>query len=180
MILCNDSELFYNETRKYFDSLIRELPGIEGKEYVHMDQLVPPYQLGRYSNYFDKIKILVIDRDPRDLYLLNKLHWSEGWIPSDNVETYVKWFRLIRRRINFNDDENNVLRLRFEDCVMHYDETIARVESFLGLSQENHVFKKKYFNPDRSKRNMRLWEGINKFEEEVKFIEQELKEFCYE
>ena len=89
MILSYGEDKFFYITRKLFDRLSAEL-NTDGKaEYIVMDQLVPPFSTSRYLNYFTNLKIIVIDRDPRDLYLLNKLFWNEGWIPSDDVHFIV-------------------------------------------------------------------------------------------
>ena len=39
---------------------------------VAVDQLAPVNNIGRYSSFFDTLITFVIDRDPRDLFLLNK------------------------------------------------------------------------------------------------------------
>ncbi len=180
MILSYGEDKFFYITRKLFDRLSAEL-NTDGKaEYIVMDQLVPPFSTSRYLNYFTNLKIIVIDRDPRDLYLLNKLFWNEGWIPSDDVQEYIKWFALIRSHQQFEtENPKHVLRLKFEDCVLNYDETIQKIENFIGLASELHTRPKTRFNPDVSVRNIRLWEKIKKHKDDIKEIQVKLSKFCY-
>lgn len=172
-----NSEEFFINTREYINNLLKELDKNNEYKYLALDQLTPPYNLERYSAYFYDIKIIVIDRDPRDLYLLNKLYWKEGWIPSDNVNDFIKWFKGIR---NFKvNNSHNVLKLNFEDLIFDYENTLNKILKFLELDSNNHINKNKFFNPEKSIKNCRLWEKVSDNQEEIRLIEKELLEFCY-
>lgn len=180
MILSQDSVLFFDATRKYFHDLLTILSEYDKYENLVLDQLVPPFHTERYSKYFDNIKIIIIDRDPRDLYILNKKYWNEGWIPTDDVDTYIKWFELIRREQEVDTKLTNVLFIRFEDCILNYDDSVSKIESFLGLDGNMHTRPKKFFDPSRSIRNMRLWEHEQTFSQDIKKIASFLPQYCYQ
>lgn len=175
----NPGNLFFDMTREYTQSLIENLkiPNGYQVEFVALDQLIPPNNIERYMNYFNNIKVIVVDRDPRDLYLLNKVYWKEGWIPSHNLEDYITWYRLTRKNYTNND---NVLYIKFEDLIYNYDNTLATIREFLFISEEKHIQKKKYFNPEKSIKNTKLYLREEGYEEDVKKIYNELKEFCYD
>lgn len=174
-------DVFFSETKKMYARLL-DIHDKEHKyEYMCFDQLVPAYNFERYLNYFPNLKIIVIDRDPRDLYLLNKLYWDEGWIPSQNVDFYIKWFGEIRRDLQADIAKcrDNVLLVKFEDAIYNYDDTIKTIEDFLGLDKNSHVKPQNFFNPKKSKRNTKIWEQEGAPIDDVKKIESQLRQYCY-
>ena len=52
---------------------------------VMVDQLIPSSNIDRYTRYFDDIKVVVVERDPRDVWMCERYVWREGVIPSDSV-----------------------------------------------------------------------------------------------
>lgn len=167
---------FIHCTRKYTDRFINLFDKNNEYEFIALDQMIPPTNLNRYINYFNNIKVIVVDRDPRDLYILNKIYWKEGWIPTENLTTYIEWFKALRK----NKEENkNALKINFEDLIYKYDETLKEILNFLDIDKKNHVYKKKYLNPEVSIKNTKLWEKHKDLDVDIKRIENELKEFCY-
>ncbi|MDZ7545996.1 sulfotransferase family protein [Clostridium perfringens] len=177
--LIYDLGKFKIETKKYIKSLLYELDKEDKNEYLILDQLVPPYNIARYSQYVDNLKVIVIDRDPRDLYILNKKYWKEGWIPSENVEVFIKWFDGIRSGI-FSENQDNMLFIMLEDLVFNYDETLIKIINFLELDSKRHKLKLKKFNPEVSKKNCRLWITNTEYENDIRIIEDKLYNYCYE
>lgn len=178
MYLAYCKDTFVLKTQKYLENLFTTLDYENNYEYLFMDQLVPPTNIDRYNRYFKNIKVVVVDRDPRDLYILNKLYWKEGWIPSDDINIFVNWFKMIRKDNKKN--EENVLRINFEELILDYEGTLNKLLDFTGMDKINHTNKFKYFNPEISKKNFRLWkdeEKIKGIENDIKFIETNLKEF---
>lgn len=179
MILSQNPKLFFDSTKKYYRDLLAILSENNRYDNLVLDQLVPPFDTERYSKYFDNIKIIIIDRDPRDLYILNKKYWNEGWIPTDDVDTYIKWFELIRKHQSKDIMSANVLWIRFEDCIINYEESISKIETFLELDAKQHTSPRKFFDPARSIRNMCLWVQDDEFATDIKKIESKLPKYCY-
>lgn len=180
--MSHGNEKFFLATKKMYGRLLDCADKENRYEYLCFDQLVPIFHFKRYREYFPNIKIITVDRDPRDLYLLNELYWHEDWIPSHDIDTYIKWFRLLREDFQRDIKEagpDRVLSVKFEDAIYHYDDTVAKIMTFVGLKEEDHVFKKKHFNPEYSIRNTKLWEKSHTLQQEVSKIETELSEFCY-
>lgn len=176
-------EKFLEITKKYTDLLIKDAIKSNFKKEIGilaMDQLVAPNDLKRYSRYFNELKTVVIDRDPRDLFLLNQLYWREGWIPSHDINKYIIWFKKTRQSVKYERDED-IIYIKFENLIWNYEDEINKIYKFLDISEEHHINRKKYFNPNKSKKNVELWkkEEANIFSDEIKKIENELKEFCY-
>lgn len=170
-------EEFLSKTRKYLDNLWKATNKKE--EILSFDQLVPVCNMNKYIRYFDDIKIIVVDRDPRDLYVLNKYFWKDGVVPVDNVDIFIKHFRLTRKHQQFeNEDENKVLKIKFEDAIYNYDLTLSEIINFLGIN-EKHVNKFKYFNPKKSINNTQIYRNNFVNKKDIEKIEKELSEYCY-
>ncbi|MFX0548030.1 sulfotransferase family protein [Hathewaya histolytica] len=176
-----DKDVFYSKTREFFTRVFSNVKGYDNQEFIAMDQLLPPSNLKRYLNYFNNMKVIVVDRDPRDLYILNKEYWKEGWIPTDDVNVFCKWFESLRRHMDvYDEDSENVLRIKFEDFIYEYDSTLQKVMEFLSLNKESHINKKAFLNPDISVKNTKLWLKHPEYAESMKYIESNLKNYCYD
>lgn len=172
---------FFELTQRMYARLLDTLDKDNKYEFLCFDQLVPSFNFKRYSRYFPNLKIICVDRDPRDLYLLNELYWHEDWIPSDDLDTFVKWFKLLRKDLKAAAAEcDNVMLVKFEDAIYNYEETVSKICDFVGLKQSDHINKKSIFNPDYSIRNTKLWEKDSSHAKEIEIIERELSYFCYD
>ncbi|HDS7250358.1 TPA: hypothetical protein QH439_003468, partial [Morganella morganii subsp. morganii] len=120
------------------------------KDFIVFDQIIPSNNVDKYNNYFNDIKVIIVDRDPRDLYILNEALWKEKWIPSDSLDTYIEWFQLLRENKTANED---VIYMQFEDFIYNYDTTIRTVCDFCNIDIANHQWKNKYFDPSVSIKN---------------------------
>jgi len=172
-------EEFIKKVKVYIKNLL-EVMKID-KDFLALDQLVPPENINEFLKYFDDLKVIVVDRDPRDHYLLEKYEYQETWVPFENVEKYVKWYRLIRsHRENELVDLNNVLYLNFEDFIYKYEDTVDRIINFCKLDKSKWIEKKKYFNPDISIKNTKKWLVYSRARKEIEYIEKNLKEYLVE
>ncbi|MEW8956835.1 sulfotransferase [Clostridium sp.] len=177
MCLAYPKEDFLDKTRNYTDKLLSEIDN--NYKYLALDQLVSPFNVKRYLNYYSDIKVIVVDRDPRDLYILNKVYWKEGWIPSENVDTYIKWFKTLRAHLNYEKDDERIIRINFEDLIYNYNNTLEKIMNFLNLDLSNHTRPKKFLNPEISIKNCGLFKNYSELQNDIRKIESELKEFCY-
>lgn len=172
-------EEFYKKTKNYLEKLFDTLDKSGNYENLVLDQLVPCSDINSYLNYFEYIKVIVVDRDPRDLYILNREFWKEGWIPQE-IDNYITYFKTLRVHQKYEkEDKKKVLRIRFEDLIYSYEKTIEKIINFLELDSCNHIDKKKFFNPDISIKNTNLKFKYSKYKMEIEKIESELEEFCY-
>lgn len=170
---------FFNLTKLYTSKLLSSVDEDYKYEYLAFDQLVPPFNINRYINYFDNLKVIIVDRDPRDLYILNKKYWNEGWIPTENVDIYIKWFKDMREKISLELTNESVLFVKFENLIYNYEEEVSRIIKFIGIDKSKHFKRLEFFNPESSIKNTRLWIENNEYYNDIKKIEVELKNFCY-
>jgi len=148
------------------------------------DHLVWPQQSNSITDFMpENFKVIVLDRDPRDVYLLNKYYWhkppvstAKPYYPTDCKEFCEEWKNTIQKR----QSTEKILYLHFEDMIYRYDETVERVEAFLGLSEKKHVKKKTTFKPDSSIENTQVYLVNKEWEEEIKFMYDSISEYFYD
>lgn len=170
---------FLTATRHYTNTLFNEARKTD-LPFLFVNQLVSPSNVDRYTAYFDDIKVVIVDRDPRDLYIAANKVYCEGIIPADNVMDFCEWYRVTREHRKYEKhDGEKALFVHFEDLIYKYDETTNRVIDFLGMNRDDHVSKKKYFNPSKSIRGTKLIEKYPEFKEDIKYIEDHLSEYTY-
>ena len=171
---------FYKYSRDYIYKIVEKLSN--GNKNIILDQLLLPFNLFRVDNYFDdKLKVIVVERDPRDVFILNKYIWVEKGIcvpiPKD-VNEFCEFYHRMRESEK-KCNSNKVLRVKFEDLVYNYDSELDRVISFLGFTNKDHINKKKRFNPDVSIKNTQLFRK-KEYLEEIRVIEKKLNKYLYE
>jgi hypothetical protein len=146
-----------------------------------MDQLVPETDTQHYLNYFDELKVILVDRDPRDLYLLQKHEYHEMFIPYRNVESFVKWYRMVRE-CKQNEEHPDILKIKFEDLIYLYDITTQKIIDFSGIDASLWHHKRKVFDPDISIKNTnkKLKYTSKSDKREIAYIEKHLSLYCYD
>lgn len=173
---CITEEEFLVKTRKFMETLCAELAE-KGVEYILLDQLVHPNNVSRYLRYVDDLKVVIVDRDPRDIYI-EEMRYKEHILPTE-PHTFCEVYRDSRKNTHNYENPDVVLRINFEDMIYHYDESISKVCNFVGVDFSQHKYPKKYFNPEVSIKNTRFWEKYPEFRGAVEIIEKELPEFLY-
>lgn len=175
MSVCPDG--FIEKTHLFLSATLEELASKQNAKYTLLRQFLPPGFPSRYYKYLPyPVKTIVVSRDPRDLYVLAKQK-DVLFIPHDNVENFIIWYRE-----NFKAEcmENNpdVLRLQFEDLIFDYDNQVRIICEYLNLDVEQ--VTKKWFNPDKSSANTRMFLSEKKLESDIQVIEQKLPEYLYQ
>lgn len=176
--LINEKD-FYKNSRDYIYKVIETM--CNEKENIILDQLLLPFNLHRVDNYFDdKFKVIVVERDPRDVFIINKYIWPERDLtvplPTDALKfcQYYKQMRESEKKCN----SKKVLRIKFEDLVYNYESELSRIKKFLNFSDKDHVNKLKKFNPEISIKNTQLFKDA-KYNKEISIIEKNLSDYLY-
>ena len=175
-----DPEYFYQITKKFTRKLFESIMDNKNYNHVMVDQLVPSTNISRYFNYIDKLKVIVVDRDPRDIFLLNKLKWRGTPVlcDTDNVGVFIDWYSSIRHN-SFKGDNSDVMRINFEDLIYNYETSLEKIVSFCSLNEKFHNQKFKIFDPKKSIVNTKLWKRPHNFHNEISEIERKLTKYCY-
>lgn len=161
-----------------------EMTGEKDKLMIY-DHLLWPSQTNRVEKYFgNSLKVIVLNRDPRDIFLLSKYIWPAPPIfsptpyPSDAKEFCNYW-----KRIRLKDEKEHnphVLKVQFEDLIYQYEKTVGKIMEFLELSPAAHVKPKEFLIPSTSMINTQLFHIKPEWQEEIKVIEEELSDYLYQ
>lgn len=172
---------FYDKTHEYIEKVFAPLYE-KNKRYVLADALYSasistPQELMYYKNS----KALIANRDPRDLYVMNKEIYGEWYMPTWNVDRWIEYYRYKRQCIKPQKENNseNILHLEFESLIYNYEESLEKIKKFLNLKDSEHTKKRQIFIPEKSKTNTQLFRKYPKYAKDIEKIEKELPEFCY-
>ena len=172
-------EAFDTATKRFLSDLLAEA-NPKNMPFLLVDQLLPSSNLHRYWKFFDDIKAFVVERDPRDLYILEKHYWNAKIIPTETVMQFCEWYKYTRaHRKTEKLNSENALLIQFEDLVYRYDDTTLTIRDWLGLSDSDHKRKLMHFDPNKSIKNTRLWLKHD-IGEDLRVIENELAEYLYD
>lgn len=173
-------DTFYEATRLFVREVLNAIETLSLSSNIVLDQPFPGNNPQACFPYFDNPLAIVVDRDPRDLYLLTREYWFKktAWrpLPTNNVKQFIDYYKGLRYR-EAPDDPHRVLRIQFEDLVYRYDETRSLIESFCGLGQNNH--QRQFFDPAKSANNTQLFNYYKGYEDDLRAIEAELSDYLY-
>jgi len=173
-------DYFISRTQAYLEEVL--FSRVKQEKTVVMNNVLEPFNPMRSMSFFSDIKSIIIDRDPRDIYLAawdyTNTDGSKGWRATlgKDVQGFVRRFVLYRQNIEASLCEN-VMRISFEDLVLDYDATLKKLFEFLEVDASVHENKKRYFDPDISIQGVERWKSTSR-KDDVDYIYQNLKEYC--
>ena len=132
--------------------------------------------------FYTNTKFIVVDRDPRDVYLCDQYIWSkppiringEPHFPTSINEFVAEWKKTIVRKF----DNPNVLLIHFEDLIYDYESTVSQIEKFIGVKL-THSNLKKVLKIEESIENTQLFNCNEEWEKQAKAIAKALPEYLY-
>mgnify|MGYP002626464139 CR=1 FL=1 len=159
---------------KKYVSDIWEVLGCDLSKKVVLDQPFSGTNPLLSFRFFENPKAIIVDRDPRDLYIFTKefLNYrTAGYqIPSDDVYGFIEYYKALRNSELREKSSNtqDVLRISFEDLVYRYDDTTEKISHFCCL--EGLKRNKTIFDPSLSINKIRTifrgckdnWRGIKR------------------
>lgn len=171
-----DEEDFLMKTQEFVHKLSESIPHTDKDDFVMMDQLIPGNNTERYLRYIADSRIIIVDRDPRDLYIRQR-SLKDHVLPND-VYQFCEYYKGIRP-LKDCVFPNNVMFVMFEDMIYKYDEMVAKILDFLEITSEHHVSPRTHFDPSKSIKGTRMWERYPEYAEEMKVIEKMLPSYLY-
>ena len=170
---CPDN--FLSASKKYIASLITCMKKTN-KEKIVLDQPFSGDYPEKSFKYFDDPFAIVVDRDPRDLYITAKYIYPniDCWIPTQSIDGFITYYR--QMRCNSTNVNERILRIRFEDLIYEYELTCDKIQKFLNISSKPN---RKYFDPSISIQNTQLYKLYPNEHENIMKIENHLKNWLY-
>lgn len=168
---------FYEAAQTFVRDLLTGM-GVDMEGNVAMDQAFVGNDPARGFPFFTDPYAVVVDRDPRDLFIFarKKLFSVGRFMPSDTVENFIAYYRILRENQPYSRPNPRVLSIRFEDMIYEYDATTARINEFLGIRNLN---PRSVFNPAHSVANTNLVTKFPDLRAETEQIAQALPEYLY-
>lgn len=163
-------------TSDFIIELLRSMTRTSLGSVVALNQAFPANCPEKFMKYLPNSKAIVVDKDPRDSYILAKQVIGSGasWIPVDNVKDFVTYYRALRAS---QVSRNDILRINFEDLIYKYENTKEQIEKFLGIKE--HIYKNRFFDPNISIGNVMLFNRYEQYHNDIRFIEKEIPEYIY-
>lgn len=171
------SDEFCKKSNIFIKKLLKEL-GFKSNN-VLLEQFVDACDPDNGMQFVDKCKVIVVDRDPRDVYLLMNYIYKNVplFMPTNNsLEEFISFYKMQREK---KSKSPNVLYVNFEDLIYNYEKTIEKVKTFIGI-ESDHILKGKIFKPSLSINNTNLKARYPQYKEQISIIENELKDFLYD
>lgn len=155
--------------------------GADPEQTVVFDQVFEGNAPQNCFPFFRDPKAIVVDRDPRDLWLVSKYardaKGEARFMPRQDVKVFVEYYKRLRENQE-RKDTDQIIFIQFEDSIYNYDETVKKIGGFLGC--KNHAEPKKYFKPEISINNTRLMNRYPQCKEEINYIEKMLPEYLFD
>jgi hypothetical protein len=178
------SEKFLMETNLYLRNIFENYAKNNKLYKVVLDQAISPVNFKKTLRYFDNAKMIIVDRDPRDIYVTminEKRLLGSDVLNKNSVAKYVKWHHAVRKQTAQDIDDafmqDKVLRLNFEDFFIHYEETIEQIKEFLEIDY-SHKYKGTKFKRDNINHHVGIWKHTTE-QDAMSHIKEELGEYCF-
>lgn len=172
-------DLLDEKIRLYIMTVL-EVLGYHKDQINVIDQVFPADNPEKYFRFYDSAYALIVDRDPRDVYILAKknLGYRAKWIPTDNVQQFIDYFKIIREN-EATSNAKRILRLNFEDLIYDYFTTIEKISLFTGVDfRDVHSDK---FDPAVSINNTQLFiDAESGLKDDIRCIESNLSPYLYD
>lgn len=173
---------FYEAAQKFVSRYL-DLTSDEYKNGIY-DHLIWPSQIDKIDRFFpENFKVIHVDRDPRDLYVINKIYWSQppnfeaAPFPID-IDEYCEYMK--RLRMFDGGKSEKALKIQFEDLIYKYDETVEKIAGFLNIDINKHIEKFRIFDPKKSIKNTQAFLINDETKKAGELIKVKLPELIYD
>ena len=176
-------EEFQKAASEYLVRLFENCITDQNEGYVILDQAVSTNDTEPIHKYLGDAKMIIVDRDPRDMYVEDLVRWRENLDKDVSSKEaglhYVMRHRALRENIPVDDD--SIMTVKFEDLVLDYEYTKTRIEQFVQFDRSNHIRPYTFLIPEKSARNIGIWKQYyGQFQDAIDAIKENLEDYCYE
>lgn len=171
-----DEHSFVKITREYIRDLLNA-SGFDLNKPIILEQLFNTSEPLAGVEYVDEPISIIVDRDPRDVYLLMNHYYSRGtsFMPdTGDVEQFITYYKNLHRKVV---EDPRVIYVQFEDLIYDYNKTCEKIE--IIMQGRKHIHKGQRFKPECSINNTMLYQKFPQYSDEIKKIEEELSEYLY-
>lgn len=171
-----DAEQFKLITANYFDSIFAA-HGYNTEKPLVLEQFFVFSNPTAGNEFFKNTKVILVERDPRDVYASSKFAAKYGdfnirFFPTEKVEDFVKYYKGLHIGVK---PTSNVMIVNFENLIYEYESEVERICDFIGLTNKDGLDA--YFHPDISINNTKFYKKFPSIKKDIKYIEDELYEY---
>lgn len=154
-------------------------------DWVIFDQAIWPQAYSKALDYFDNAKIIVVERDPRDVYMSasglmsgSPVAKHRSYCPND-PKTFAEYYRKLMENSRI-EEHPALLRISFEDFNLKHEKTSALVRDFLNLDLEDHLIPDTFYKRKVSATRVGKWRNSSpNVTDAIRIISDMLPEYCY-
>lgn len=184
----SERDNFLTVLNQYIQKLFDEIASDHQTHFL-LNNSFEPFNPELGINIVNDSKLIIVDRDPRDIYgsLMSpdKVFFpsfenskSIGLLKSSahfkNVETFIKRYKILRKNSQTTTNKN-VLKINFEDFVLDNVNYSEKVMNFTGIKDIKLLTSSQLSD---SKKNIGVWKH-HRNTKEIMLIEKELKDYCH-
>jgi len=149
-------------------------------KYIILDQAISPNNPLVIYKYFDRAKLIIVDRDPRDMYV-DDILWGELLDKDLHTSESGRRYAIRQRALRGNPvEDSNVLYIRFENLILNYHDTTKEIMDFLGFEKKNHINERMFLKTELSLKNVGIWKKYyDKYKDALDTIAEMLPDLCY-
>jgi hypothetical protein len=191
-IYFSDRDHFIEYVQTYMQELFAEAAS-KTHTHVLLNNAFDPFNPTPCIKMAGNAYSIIVDRDPRDIYA-SQISANDKFIPDfekkkniekikkqiigfDDINHFIFRYKTIKGNVTNNNDDR-ILRIRYEDFLIDHINRSEIIKSFIGLPKESKISKTD-FNINNSLKNVGLWKKYQHLDE-IKVIEQELGQYCYQ
>lgn len=168
-------EQFAKATNIFLTRLLKS-SGFNMNCTILLEQLFPPNEPTAGMQFFEDCRCIVVERDPRDLFIITNHLMSHKavFMPNNgNVDDFIKYYKGLHAKTS---KDSRVKYIQYEDLIYDYDNSARDLLGWLGLTMEK---ERTIFIPEESVNNTCLYYNYPELKEDIEKIEYELKEYLY-
>ena len=173
MTLPVEEKKFINNTKEFLINIFRSnIKNLKNKNII-LDQSTNFWKPEVSFKYFDKLKIIMVSRDPRSVFYSMKFRQSYAY-PGYDIKTFVIWYKEVMKKKKYikKKYKNFILEIKFENFIQKFSSENKKIEKFLNLKKNI----KNSFDFEFSRNNV-FKAKKNLSNNELNFIKKELKNY---
>jgi hypothetical protein len=156
---------FLLKTNLYIDSIFSHYATKNNLKKILLNQAIPLGNISQTIRYFNHSKLIIVDRDPRDIYttMMNEKRLLGADLKDPAIlEKYLIWHKAVRAKSSVDIKnaglKKNILNIYFESFFTDYDRTLLKIKKFLDIDFD-HSEKGVRFSPENMKEHVGIWRG---------------------
>ncbi len=184
-------EKFLDLAKDYLSEIVEGIQRYNGQSegsLVGLHNAIPPFSaelIDKGTKYFSDCKVIITDRDPRDVFMNYPKDSYGRYIPRTTdilakARAFVHFYKSIRVDQVRVASHPKVMFLKFEDVCLNYRENKKNIFSFAGVEEINHTMAGTVFSPEISRANIGMWRNAKgDVARAISYIEDSLSQYLY-